>query len=63
MTSGTLTAPRLLGVDDRQGSLDAGKTADFVAADQSPLRDIGSLGRPESVVLVAQAGAPCKNLL
>jgi len=63
ITSGTLTAARLLGVDDRLGSLEAGKTADFVAVDQDPLRDIGSLGRPENVVLVAQAGALRKNLL
>jgi imidazolonepropionase-like amidohydrolase len=63
ITSGTLIAARLLGVDDRLGSLEAGKTADFVAVDQDPLRDIRSLGRPENVVLVAQAGALRKNLL
>ncbi|WP_235613915.1 amidohydrolase family protein [Streptomyces olivochromogenes] len=62
ITAGTLTAARLLGVDDRLGSLEAGKTADFVAVDQDPLRDIGSLGRPENVVLVAQAGALRKDL-
>jgi imidazolonepropionase-like amidohydrolase len=59
--AGTLDAARLLGVDERLGSLETGKTADFVVVDGDPVRDIGILGRPESVVLVAQAGQVRKN--
>ena len=63
VTAGTLNAARLLRVDDRLGSLEAGKTADLVVVDGDPLRDIGALARPESVVFVAQAGVARKNLL
>ncbi|MGW3956254.1 amidohydrolase family protein [Streptomyces sp. NPDC004752] len=63
ITAGTLNGARLLGVDDRLGSLETGKTADFVVVEGDPLRDIAALGSPENVVLVAQAGAVRKNLL
>ncbi|MFI6698650.1 amidohydrolase family protein [Streptomyces sp. NPDC050509] len=61
ITAGTLDAARLLGVDERLGSLETGKTADFVVVDGDPVRDIAVLGSPEAVVLVAQAGAVRKN--
>jgi imidazolonepropionase-like amidohydrolase len=63
ITSGTLTAARLLGVADRLGSLERGKAADFVAVDGNPLSDMGVLGRPDNVLLVAQSGNVRKNLL
>ncbi|MFE4539336.1 amidohydrolase family protein [Streptomyces scopuliridis] len=63
ITAGTLNAARLLGVDDRLGSLEAGKTADFVVVDGDPLQDIGALGRPDAIVFVAQGGVERKNLL
>ncbi|GGN39369.1 metal-dependent hydrolase family protein [Streptomyces fuscichromogenes] len=63
ITAGTLNAARLLGVSEQLGSLEAGKTADFVVLDGDAVRDIGALGRPERIVLVAQAGAVRKNLL
>ncbi|MGY0056712.1 metal-dependent hydrolase family protein [Streptomyces sp. LZ34] len=61
--AGTLNAARLLGLDDRLGSLEAGKTADFVVVDRDPLHDIAALGRPENIVLVAQSGTVQKDLL
>lgn len=63
ITSGTLNAARLLRLDDRLGSLEAGKTADFVVVDGDPLHDIALLGRPENILLVAQSGVARKNLL
>ncbi|MFD3589833.1 amidohydrolase family protein [Streptomyces sp. NPDC058683] len=63
ITAGTLNAARLLGVDDRLGSLEAGKTADFVVVDGDPVRDISVLGRPENVVLVALSGEVHKDLV
>ncbi|WP_217567275.1 amidohydrolase family protein [Streptomyces sp. GbtcB7] len=62
ITAGTLNAARLLGVDARLGSLETGKTADFVVVDGDPLRDIAVLGRPENVVLVARSGQVRKDL-
>ncbi|MFE4969907.1 amidohydrolase family protein [Streptomyces sp. NPDC056660] len=62
VTAGTLNAARLLGVDDRLGSLEAGKMADFVVVDGDPLHDIAVLGRPENVVLVARSGEVHKDL-
>ncbi|MPY57102.1 metal-dependent hydrolase family protein [Streptomyces spongiae] len=61
--AGTLNAARLLRLDDRLGSLEAGKTADFVVVDGDPLHDIALLGRPENILLVAQWGNVRKNLL
>ncbi|MFI5679543.1 metal-dependent hydrolase family protein [Streptomyces cellulosae] len=63
ITAGTLNAARLLRLDDRLGSLEAGKTADFVVVDGDPLHDIALLGRPENILLVAQSGIVRKNLL
>ncbi|MEV6590147.1 metal-dependent hydrolase family protein [Streptomyces acidicola] len=63
ITAGTLNAARLLGVDRTLGSLETGKTADFVVVDGDPLADIGVLGRPDAIVLVAQSGTVRKDLL
>lgn len=63
ITAGTRDAARLLGLDDRIGTLQAGRLADFTVAGTDPLSDIGSLARPETIVLVAQAGQLRKNSL
>ncbi|NGO09384.1 amidohydrolase family protein [Streptomyces sp. HC44] len=63
ITAGTLNAARLLRLDDRLGSLESGKTADFVVVEGDPLQDIALLGRPENILLVAQSGVVRKNLL
>lgn len=63
ITAGTLNAARLLRLDDRLGSLEAGKEADFVVVDGNPVHDIAVLGRPENILLVAQSGVVRKKLL
>jgi imidazolonepropionase-like amidohydrolase len=63
ITSGTLTAARLLGVEDRLGSLENGKAADLIAVDGNPLSDIGILSQPGNVLFVAQSGNVRKSLL
>ncbi|MFF7474770.1 amidohydrolase family protein [Streptomyces sp. NPDC008092] len=63
ITAGTLNAARLLGLEEQLGSLEAGKTADFVVVDGDPVRDVAVLGQPENVVLVARAGSVRKNIL
>ncbi|HYN70103.1 MAG TPA: amidohydrolase family protein, partial [Candidatus Eisenbacteria bacterium] len=49
----TSTAARLLGVDDRVGSIEVGKRADLVLVEDDPLGDPRALARP---ALVVQAG-------
>ncbi|MGW1819391.1 amidohydrolase family protein [Streptomyces sp. NPDC002125] len=63
ITAGTLTSAQLLGLDDRIGTLEAGKEADLVVCDGDPLSDISVLTDPSRVVLVAQRGAVRKDLL
>lgn len=63
IAAGTRDAARLLGVDDRIGTLEAGKLADFTVADADPLSDVGSLANPDAIVLVAQEGRLRKNAL
>jgi imidazolonepropionase-like amidohydrolase len=49
----TSTAARLLGVDDRTGSLAPGMVADLILVDGDPLADLAALAKP---VMVVQAG-------
>ncbi|MFB8120955.1 amidohydrolase family protein [Streptomyces sp. NPDC055962] len=63
ITAGTLTASRLLGLDDRIGTLETGKEADLVVCDGDPLADVSVLADPSRIVLVAQRGAVRKDLL
>lgn len=46
ITAGTMNAARLLGWEDRVGSLAAGKLADVVAVPGDPTRDIRAMERP-----------------
>ncbi len=46
ITAGTMNAARLLGWEDRVGSLAAGKLADIVAVPGDPTRDIRAMERP-----------------
>ncbi|MET7360484.1 amidohydrolase family protein [Streptomyces sp. NPDC005562] len=57
----TRNAARLLGMEDRVGTVEAGKLADFVVTDADPLTDIGALADASAIVLVAQGGRVCKD--
>jgi imidazolonepropionase-like amidohydrolase len=61
--AGTRSAARLLGLEDRIGTLEAGKLADLVVCDGDPLRDIATLGDPSRVVWVLQGGVVRKDRL
>ena len=61
--AGTVTAARLLGVEDRLGSISAGKTADLVVCEGDPLADIDALGDPRAISLVLQDGEVKKGSL
>jgi imidazolonepropionase-like amidohydrolase len=50
IVAGTRNASRLLGLDDRIGTLETGKIADIVAVPGNPLVDIGTLERPSLVM-------------
>lgn len=52
----TSNSARLLGVDDRLGTLRPGMFADLVVCAGDPLQDIGVLAEPENIVVVAQQG-------
>jgi imidazolonepropionase-like amidohydrolase len=63
IVAGTRTAAQLLGIDDRFGTLEAGKVADFVVSSADPLTSITALGDPATVVVVAQGGRIVKDSL
>ncbi len=52
----TIEAAKLLKMDDRIGSLEAGKLADFVVIDGDPLADIGILQDKSRILTVAIGG-------
>ncbi len=54
----TRRSAECLGLEDRLGTLEAGKEADLVVLEADPLEDIGVLRRPEQRVLVMQGGVP-----
>jgi imidazolonepropionase-like amidohydrolase len=56
--SATLTASRLLKIDDRLGTLAAGKIADVIAVEGNPLENIGAMRR---VVFVMKDGTVFKE--
>ena len=57
----TVNGARLLGVDDRLGTLRPGMLADLVICAGDPLRDITLLAAPDNIVVVAQQGVVRKN--
>jgi len=63
IVAGTANGAALLRLDNSLGTLEAGKIADFVVCDGDPLTDIGVLGEPQNVVVVAKAGVVYKNEL
>jgi imidazolonepropionase-like amidohydrolase len=63
IVAATKTAAELLGVDDRLGTLETGKSGDVVVCDGDPLTDIAVLGEPSNVVSVVKQGVVRKDLL
>jgi imidazolonepropionase-like amidohydrolase len=59
----TSNSARLMGVEDRLGTLRPGMLADLVICAGDPLLDISVLSKPENVVVVAQQGVIRKNTL
>ena len=52
----TIRGAELLGLADRLGTLEVGKTADIVVVDGDPLDDISVLCAPERIAMVLQGG-------
>ncbi|MFF1395841.1 amidohydrolase family protein [Streptomyces sp. NPDC058287] len=63
IVAGTRTSAELLGVDDRLGTVTAGRSADLVLCEGDPLTDIDILGDPANIVCVVQDGVVRKDLL
>jgi imidazolonepropionase-like amidohydrolase len=63
IVAGTRTSAELLGLSDRLGTLEQGKTADLVICDGDPLSDVGVLGLPSNIRCVVQDGVVRKNTL
>lgn len=51
----TVDTSRLIGVDDETGTLDSGKSADFIVLDKNPTIDLRYLFRPKHVVVRGHA--------
>ncbi|HSR68328.1 MAG TPA: amidohydrolase family protein [Acidobacteriota bacterium] len=58
--SATQTAARLLQIDSRTGTLEAGKEADLIVVEDNPLQDIITL---QDVLVVLNNGHPALNRL
>ena len=56
LSATTIDAAKLLKMDDRIGSLEAGKLADFVVVDGDPLADISILQDKSRILTVAVGG-------
>jgi imidazolonepropionase-like amidohydrolase len=62
VSAGALGGARLLGLEDRLGSVEQGKLGDLVVASRDPLADVGSLADPRTMRAVLQAGRVVKDL-
>lgn len=60
--AGSMGGARLLGLDDRLGSIVAGKVADLIVTDVDPLTSIERLADPGAVRMVVQSGRVVTDL-
>jgi imidazolonepropionase-like amidohydrolase len=61
ITASTLSAARLLHLDEQLGTLEAGKLADVILVDGQVHQDIQKLANPANVKLVLKGGKAAKN--
>ncbi|WP_119696323.1 metal-dependent hydrolase family protein [Microbacterium halotolerans] len=54
--AGTMAGARVLGIEDRVGSVAVGKMADFVVTDTDPLTSLDRLCEPDAMRMVVQSG-------
>ena len=58
ITTATVNAARLIGMEDKLGTIEAGKIADIIAVEVDPLQDIKAL---QNVSVVIKEGRIVKN--
>jgi imidazolonepropionase-like amidohydrolase len=58
IVAATRRAAELIGIDEKVGTLQAGKEADLIVVNGDPLTDIGLLQREDQIELVLKAGQP-----
>ena len=63
LEAGTRIAAEVLGLESQIGTIEAGKLADLVVVDGSPMDDVGMLHSAEAVHLVMQGGKLVKENL
>jgi len=63
LTIGTLNCAKVMGLDDKLGTLKPGKFGDLIAVDGDPLEDVRVLQDKDRVRLVLAGGWTRKNLL
>lgn len=51
LKTATIGNAKIAGIDNVTGSVEVGKSADFLIVAENPLEDISALRRPETVVL------------
>ena len=61
IVASTQTAAELLRLDDRLGTVAAGKLADLLLVEGNPLEEIGIVADAERIGLVLKGGAPVRS--
>lgn len=60
---GTLNGIKVMGLEDKLGTIEANKIADIIAVDGAPLDDISVLQDTDRIKLVLTGGSSVKNRL